>query len=349
MKRLTKKDKEKIEKVRKRKDRILGKVKGILQDLCDDNKDIFKKAPEVRLKSFNSIVEKMKNTKECDIRNFEQHIKDIAGARVTCCTLDEINKAEHLIKIHPEIRSCEILRKYDDPPDEYGYRGHHLKVTVRISYENETIEDICEVQIRTLAGDLWAVLSHRDFYRSPDEPPPPVQNDMRLLSKQLEVVDGLALSLKQRRRDELNKEAREKAKKKHAEKDMLTPENVINLVSKTLKQDISIDLAYNQIQKALSKNVISLKEYKTLILKSRPLIEEIFQTAGVKPRVDDYLDGSILIKSLGKKLASKILRIRANILYNRTMASVEKGVDISKEELKKEIKTSQPTQRKKKR
>lgn len=349
MKRLTKKDKAKIEEVRNRKERTIGKVFEILNDICKDNPNIFKKFPERRVKSLERIEEKMKSAKKCNISNFERYVRDIAGARVTCCTRDEIQEAEALIKKHPEIKKCKVLRRYDQPPDEDGYRGHHLEVTVHVFYENKTLTDICEVQIRTLASDLWAVLSHRDFYGSPIIPPTLVRRDMRTLSKQLEVVDDLAVSLKQRIRDEVNREAREKAKMKLAEKDMLTPDNVINLIRKTFKKKIHTDFAYQLMGYALSHDVISLKEYKRLITKHRTMIEDIYKAVRVSPPLEDYVYAPIFAKWRGVSEAKKVLFRRAKTLYARVMAPVEKGVEISKEELKKEIKTSQPTQRKKKR
>ncbi|MCK4822774.1 hypothetical protein KA005_43825, partial [bacterium] len=243
-----------------------------------------------------------------------------------------------------------VLRKYGDGPDEDGYRGHHLEIVVHVFYENETIRDICEVQIRTLAGDLWAVLSHRDFYKVPTQPPLSVRNDMLTLSKQLGVVDDLAVSLRQRIKDEISKEARQKAKKREPEKDMLTPENVIDLVDKTLKEKISVDFAYELIQYALVSDIVSLRVYKTLITSSkyRTIIENTFAKFGVKPLIEDYLIAPIILASEGIRAGRDIMRDIAKRYREEDITSPEKGVEISREQLEKEVKISGPEERKKK-
>lgn len=344
MTRITRQDRSKIEQVMKKKRRTLEKVIEILKNIREDNPDTIKKDPEGRVKSLERIEEKIRTIEECDVSNFLRYIKDIAGARITCCTLDEIPIVEDIIMKHPEIKKCKVLRKYEEGADEEGYRGHHLGVTVEFLYENRIIKDICEIQIRTLAGDLWAVLSHRDFYKSPTKPPPSVAKDMLILSKQLEVVDDSALSLKQRIRDEINRQAREKGKAKLAEKDMLTLENIRKLVRNTFRKDISINFAYELIQFVLGYNVVSLKEYKKLITlqKYRTIIEDTFRKYKIKPELHDYLHTPVLLEEDGIIAGKRFLLRNAKERYEKTVALVEKEREIPKEVLKEEVKTSRP-------
>lgn len=236
MRKLTKKDKDKIETLRKKKARTTARVYEILTTICEDNPEIFKKLPESRVKKTKDIIEKIKTTDKVNIDNFQKYIKDIAGTRLTCCTLDEIAEVQNRIENHPDIISCRVLRTYSDKPDKDGYRAHHLEVKVNVSYENRAMTDFCEIQIRTLASDLWAVLSHRDIYKSDNKPTVSVIRDMQILAKQLEVVDELALSLKQRIREEVTSEAKEKAKDKTLIKDMLIPVNIIRMIKKVKKK-----------------------------------------------------------------------------------------------------------------
>jgi len=343
MARLTKSNQKKIEKVREQKQRTLDKVVSILEDICKDNKEIFKKKPDSRLKSLESIVEKMKVIR-CNINAFQKHIEDIAGVRLTCCTIDEIQQVEDLIRNHPDIIDCKVIKDYgENGVDEYGYRGHHLLVTVKVSYENKTLRDRCEVQVRTLAQDLWAILSHRDFYKVSSKPPQLVQQDMITLSKLLEVVDNLALSLKGRRKTEIDKEIREKSEKL-VKKDMLTPENVQKLISDKFQKEISIDFAYQLIQYVLTNNITSLKTYKTLITnnKYQNIIKKIFKEFELVPELEDYLYDIILLKSEGVSKGKKALREIAKGLQKERLRAVEKGRVIPREELKRETKISRP-------
>lgn len=352
MARIRREDKQRIEEVRDRKNRVLETVLTILDTICKDNTDIFKKPIESRLKSFSSIRTKIADTKGCDFTNFEKFITDIAGARLTVCTIDEIPKAEELISNHHEVKKCVVCRSYDQGADQDGYRGHHLEVTVDVFYRNKTITDTCEIQIRTLAGDLWAVLSHRDFYKSVSKIPPLVRKDMRTLSKQLEVVDDMALSLRQRRSEESDRvakrKAERKAKKALPDKDMLTVKNVTNLVHKVYKRRISADLAYKLVQFILKNDVTSLKKYETLItsVKYRSMIERIFQDFGVTPRLIDRLYFPTLIDAIGESRARMILMKTAKRMRDETKRAVEKGIEISDEELRRETRTSQPNTQK---
>jgi len=352
MARLTKSNQNKIGKIREQKQRTLEKVLSILEDICKDNKEIFKKKPESRLKSLESIVEKMKILK-CNINTFQKHIKDIAGVRLTCCTIDEIRRVEDLIRNHPDIISCKVIKDYgENGVDEYGYRGHHLLVTVKVYYENKTLRDRCEVQIRTLAQDLWAILSHRDFYKVSSKPPQLVQEDMKTLSKLLEVVDSLALSLKERKGTEIDKEIREKSERL-AKKDMLTPENIQKLISDKFQKEISIDLAYQLIQYVLTHDITSLKEYKTIISnkKYQDIITKVFKELEMVPELEDCLYGVILLKSKGVRRGKKALREIAKESQRerqKELRAVEKGLVIPREELEKETKISRPDNTEKK-
>ena len=350
MPRLKKKDREIIQKITDKKEKVRAKVYSILRDICEGNPEIFKKAPESRTKTLERIVKKMAARKDCNIGNLEKRIEDIAGARVTCCTIDEMPAAEELIKKHPDIKKCVVRKQWKDGSDEFGYRGHHLVVTVRIFHENKAINGTCEIQIRTLAMDLWAVLSHRDFYTVPPPPPPPlVQKDMITLSKVLEVVDDLAVTLKKRTRDEIDKEALEKTKGQ-AQKDMLTPENIQKLVKATFKKKISLDEAYKLLQYALTFDVVSLKHYKRLIAeksKYRELIRKRYSEQGVEPEFWDHLYYPILLESAGTRIGTNVLKGRIQEIKRR-MRAVEKGVAISEETLAKEKKTSQPPRNEKK-
>jgi ppGpp synthetase/RelA/SpoT-type nucleotidyltranferase len=344
MHKITENDRKKIEEVREKKERTLERVMEILKNICRDNPDIFKKQPECRVKGVQEIGKKMKSKKGCNLMNFEKHVRDIAGTRITCCTLDEIDETVELIRKHPEIKNCKTLRKYTDGPDEFGYRGHHLEITVQISYKNKTINDICEVQIRTLAGDLWAVLSRRDFYKPSSPPPVSVHQDMRTLSKQLEVVDEIALSLKQRCRSELEKEAKEKAVPKTAAKDMLTLENVMDLIDNIFGEKISVNEAYELIQEVLTEGVNSLKNYKKLITNRsyHNLINNVFKDYNVTPNLKDYLFLPIMLKTYGLSHGRELLNITAEGRFSETMLPVNEKKSIRIDSLAKAVKMTKP-------
>lgn len=326
--RLTDNDRKRIEAIRERKQRTVDKVKSVLSDIVRDNPDVFKKPVESRTKTLDSIVRKMRTVADCTVANLERRVKDIAGARVTCCTTDEIGAAVELIENHSDVISCKDARAWNDPPDEYGYRAHHLVVKVRSTFKNRPITDTCEVQIRTLAMDLWAVLSRRDFYAAPTEPPQGVRSDMVTLSRLIAVVDDLALSLKRRVRQETDRVVSDKARTlKLGTKDMLTLENVQRLADLRFRKTISVDEAYAFIHYALSNHVTSLKQYRRLL--AAPQVQkdflDSFRRAGVEPPVYDQLVVPIFM-SFDPKHAAAILDNRLQQLKEEQgVQEVEKG------------------------
>ncbi len=187
-----------IEEIRSRKQLTLDEVVQILKQIKKSRPDIFKKEIEPRIKDIDSILDKMKKLKNCNVSNIEKYVRDIAGVRITCCNLNDASIIQRDITNHPHVEKCRVLRTQNEI-DADGYIGHHVEVSVKVLYKNKRILDTCEIQIRTLAQDTWAVLSHRDFYKkSKKEISADVMDDMLTLSKLLQCVDRIAQNIKKR-------------------------------------------------------------------------------------------------------------------------------------------------------
>lgn len=315
MSKLTSKEISKIEKIRERKNRTRDKVLSILKNITEDNPDIFQRRPEDRLKTSKSIQRKMKDYPKCTVNNCEKYINDIAGTRLVCCNIDEIEKCVDLIKNHHDIKEYKILRDFFKlGADDYGYCAHHLLVTVEISYNNKTIQDTCEVQIRTLAQDLWAILSRRDFYTPTNiKPPENIQRDMVILSKLLAVVDDTAKSIKDRIREETDRKVNEN-KRKVPISELLTPQNIFRLIKKEIKKNISTNLIYNLIEYLMTNNIYTISKYRQLLHKKDNInfINEIFKEYDIIPEIQDYIFGVVFIYKEGLNRARKRLKEIAN-------------------------------------
>lgn len=124
---------------------------------------------EYRLKSPQSISEKMqKKGLEITAENIRKNLTDIAGVRVICNYLDDINRIANLLLRQDDIT---LVRKNDyiSGPKKNGYRSLHLIVLVPI-FLAETTESIpVEIQIRTIAMDFWASLEHQLKYKGHNE------------------------------------------------------------------------------------------------------------------------------------------------------------------------------------
>ena len=128
---------------------------------------------EYRIKTVDSIVEKLKRRGfEVTIDNIYAHIQDVAGVRVICNYLDDICYLRSLLARNENFK---IIREvnYIKEPKESGYRSLHLICDVPIVISEGTLHLPVEIQLRTIAMDMWACLEHELRYKSQRDVSPP--------------------------------------------------------------------------------------------------------------------------------------------------------------------------------
>ena len=119
-----------------------------------------------RVKSADSIIEKMKKkglplTISCMMGN----IHDIAGVRVVCSYIKDVYLIRDRLMAQDDIHIMEI-KDYIEQPKGNGYRSLHIIIRVPVYFMNKKQMVPVELQIRTLAMDLWASLEHDIKYKS---------------------------------------------------------------------------------------------------------------------------------------------------------------------------------------
>lgn len=141
-----------------------------LEILDDEFSTMYDHSPihhiEYRLKTMDSISEKLKRQGyEVTIDNIYAHIQDVAGIRVICNYLEDIYYMRRLLT---RTDSFEIIREVDyiKNPKPSGYRSLHLILDVPIMISEGTLHLPVEVQLRTIAMDMWASLEHELRYKS---------------------------------------------------------------------------------------------------------------------------------------------------------------------------------------
>ncbi len=155
-----------------------------------------------RLKNINSLRWKAyKESIRQDEKLFDE-ILDIAGVRVVVNNLSDIKKVIEKIKESKKMKFDESSYKDKvSSPDKSGYRAVHFNVIVNVEDKGEVYKIPCEVQIRTLFQDGWAILSHTDIYINVGEIPPMITKLSKRLADQLAVMDDIAEDI----REELSK------------------------------------------------------------------------------------------------------------------------------------------------
>ena len=139
-----------------------------------------------RVKRIPSILEKAQR-KGVSIENITDKIEDIAGIRLICQFVEDI---ETVVQIIRQREDLEIKREKDyiTKSKASGYRSYHIIAyyTVHTIHGAKRIE--VEIQIRTLAMNFWSTIEHSLQYKYKEHMPDELR--MRLL-RAADAVDML--------------------------------------------------------------------------------------------------------------------------------------------------------------
>lgn len=133
---------------------------------------------ESRLKKPESIIKKAID-KDITLTEKEimNHIHDIAGIRVICNYRDDVYVVAQLLIDQDDIRLIKI-KDYIQNPKPNGYRSLHLVLEVPI-FLAEGVQPIhVEVQLRTIAMDFWASLEHKLRYKTENNVPEDIKEEL---------------------------------------------------------------------------------------------------------------------------------------------------------------------------
>ena len=120
---------------------------------------------KTRLKSILSITDKLQlKNLSLSAENIEENLSDVAGLRVICSFTDDVYMIANALLKQDDIT---LIRKKDyiAHPKDNGYRSLHLLVNVPIFLANEKKIMKVEIQLRTIAMDVWASLEHQLRYK----------------------------------------------------------------------------------------------------------------------------------------------------------------------------------------
>jgi len=137
------------------------------------------------IKSFDSFAAKVRRKNLKDPFN---QINDLVGLRVVCLFLSDLSKVGEIIK-----RTFKLISEEDKidkrPKDVFGYMDIQYVVTLR----DGTVAGIepmpFEIQVRTIAQDAWASVSHELYYKQPETIPEEWKRDFYALSALFYVAD----------------------------------------------------------------------------------------------------------------------------------------------------------------
>ncbi|MDE6616876.1 MAG: GTP pyrophosphokinase family protein [Lachnospiraceae bacterium] len=140
-----------------------------------------------RVKRISSILDKA-HRKGVDIEDIEEKIEDIAGVRIICQFVEDIDTVVDIIRK----RSDMIVKREKDyitQSKPSGYRSYHIIIyyTVQTIKGPKNLE--AEIQIRTLAMNFWSTIEHSLQYKYKENMPDELKDRLLRAADAVEVLD----------------------------------------------------------------------------------------------------------------------------------------------------------------
>ncbi|MCR2820981.1 GTP pyrophosphokinase [Lederbergia panacisoli] len=116
-----------------------------------------------RVKPIASILDKAQQ-KNIPLDKIETEMQDIAGLRMMCQFVDDIETVVKLLRQRNDFRIVEE-RNYISNKKPSGYRSYHVVIEYPVQTINGEKKILAEIQIRTLAMNFWATIEHSLNYK----------------------------------------------------------------------------------------------------------------------------------------------------------------------------------------
>lgn len=116
-----------------------------------------------RIKRTSSILEKAKRL-DVPIDQIEKGIEDIAGLRIMCQFVEDIQVVADLIRARKDMVVLHE-KDYVTHKKESGYRSYHMIVEYPVQSALGMKKVLAEIQIRTLSMNFWATIEHSLNYK----------------------------------------------------------------------------------------------------------------------------------------------------------------------------------------
>lgn len=150
-----------------------------------------------RPKTLTSFIEKLARK---SYRNPFRQITDFAGVRVVCFYEDDIPRIESVI-----YKQFRVIEKVVRPQevDRFGYSGIHYIVRLRNTASGSRSDNLrrkkCEIQVRTILQDAWAIFSQLLMYKHEDEIPDVLRREIHAVAGALALADTVYKVIRDRR------------------------------------------------------------------------------------------------------------------------------------------------------
>ncbi len=141
-----------------------------------------------RVKSVSSILEKVQR-KNIPMEEIEIQVEDIAGIRIICQFVEDIQKVVEIIEKRDDME-IKCVKDYLTEAKPSGYRSYHLIIYYKVNTLNGPKRLQAEIQIRTLAMDFWATIEHSLQYKYKENMPEHIKKRLNSAAKAVDVLDN---------------------------------------------------------------------------------------------------------------------------------------------------------------
>lgn len=152
-----------------------------------------------RVKELSSLLEKA-NKFEIPVDRLQYEIEDIAGIRIMCQFVDDIDTVVEIIRRRKDMQIL-YEKDYVRGVKESGYRSYHMVIKYPVNMADGQKEILAEFQIRTLAMNFWATIEHSLNYKYKKQLPDVVRDKLKKAADAAFELDELMLDIKDEIKD----------------------------------------------------------------------------------------------------------------------------------------------------
>lgn len=222
-----------------------------------------------RVKRVSSILEKLKK-KGAELSELEEKVEDIAGIRLICQFVEDIETVVTIIKNRQDLE-IKQEKDYITQVKDSGYRSYHIIAyyTVHTIQGPKKLE--VEIQIRTLAMNFWSTIEHSLQYKYKGHMPDDIKDRLLRAAQAVDALDTEMSSV----RDEIMDAQNSNRQKANIISDILN--NIENLYYVANEREV------NKIQKEFFKiylqdDMAMLKRFN----KQLDIIAEMYRAQSVQ-------------------------------------------------------------------
>ncbi len=140
-----------------------------------------------RVKKISSILEKA-NKKNIPLSMIEEEIEDIAGIRIICQFVEDIDVVVDLIRNRTDLE-IKYEKDYISNSKESGYKSYHVIIYYEVHTALGKKKIQAEIQIRTLAMNFWATIEHSLKYKYKRNIPSDIKERLILAAEAAHKLD----------------------------------------------------------------------------------------------------------------------------------------------------------------